>query len=86
MNKILKSFLDKSRRYFKGGDTVNELAGKFSGNGTAYLKSIILRNYPPDYQILCYNCNHAKHIYKICPHQEIKKEVFRPLPFCPTAA
>lgn len=27
--------------------------------------------YPDDLQVLCYNCNMGKAIYKICPHQSI---------------
>ena len=27
------------------------------------------KGYPKDFQILCWNCNSAKHIYGICPHQ-----------------
>jgi len=26
-------------------------------------------NYPSGFQVLCHNCNFAKHVYKICPHQ-----------------
>lgn len=28
-------------------------------------------NYPKGFQVLCHNCNMAKSIYKICPHQSI---------------
>jgi len=27
------------------------------------------RNFPPDYQVLCYNCNAAKYKLGTCPHQ-----------------
>jgi len=27
--------------------------------------------YPPNFQILCYNCNNSKGIYGICPHKKI---------------
>ena len=27
-------------------------------------------NYPPKFQILCFNCNCAKGIWKICPHKK----------------
>jgi hypothetical protein len=27
------------------------------------------RGFPPDYTILCWNCNSAKHILGICPHK-----------------
>lgn len=32
-------------------------------------KLVIKRNYPDDYQILCYNCNNAKYKLGVCPHQ-----------------
>lgn len=31
-------------------------------------------NYPTSIQLLCYNCNNAKHIYKICPHTVQRKK------------
>ena len=31
-------------------------------------------NYPPGFQILCYNCNFAKGAYGECPHVTEKKE------------
>ena len=30
---------------------------------------LIRNNFPPSFQILCYNCNMAKGRYGICPHQ-----------------
>lgn len=28
-------------------------------------------NYPKDnYQVLCFNCNYAKHVYGVCPHRK----------------
>ena len=29
-------------------------------------------NYPEGFQILCFNCNQAKYIYGVCPHQQNK--------------
>lgn len=34
------------------------------------------RDYPPGYQVLCFNCNSAKGILGRCPHQEGKVTVF----------
>lgn len=34
---------------------------------------LIKNNFPDGFQILCINCNWAKGIYKICPHQEHKR-------------
>jgi hypothetical protein len=31
-------------------------------------------NYPEGFQVLCCNCNWAKHRYGICPHQKLKGE------------
>lgn len=27
-------------------------------------------DYPPGFQTLCHNCNHAKHVLGVCPHRE----------------
>lgn len=38
--------------------------------GTHIYLWIKRNNYPPDFQILCHNCNHGKHLNGgICPHQ-----------------
>lgn len=37
-------------------------------NAQAQLLDIKNRGFPPEYTILCYNCNLAKAIYKSCPH------------------
>jgi len=41
--------------------------------GGAVHRWLINHNFPEDFQILCFNCNCAKYIYKICPHK--KKEL-----------
>jgi hypothetical protein len=38
--------------------------------GTAFYTSLRLRKYPEGYQVLCFNCNMAKGIYKVCPHKQ----------------
>ena len=30
---------------------------------------LVNNNFPPGFQILCHNCNFAKHVYGTCPHQ-----------------
>lgn len=30
---------------------------------------LVRNNYPPGFQVLCFNCNFAKHVKKVCPHQ-----------------
>lgn len=39
------------------------------GSGISFYRWVIKNNYPPDLQILCFNCNSAKHFYGQCPHQ-----------------
>lgn len=36
---------------------------------------IVKNNYPEDYQVLCYNCNQAKAISGICPHEEERQRL-----------
>lgn len=41
-------------------------------------RDAIKRGFPPDYQVLCFNCNWAKHALGVCPHQlqdYAKKEI-----------
>jgi len=40
------------------------------GWGTSFYRWLRKSNYPPGFQILCWNCNHAKAIYGRCPHQK----------------
>jgi hypothetical protein len=57
-----------------------------NGNGNKHRKSIganasgchmyawlVKNNFPEGYQVLCWNCNHAKHVDGTCPHQNIKR-------------
>ncbi len=40
------------------------------GSGSAVYHWIIGHNFPPDFQVLCWNCNHAKSAHpEGCPHQ-----------------
>lgn len=36
--------------------------------GARWYAVIIQLGFPSDLRLLCWNCNHATHIYKICPH------------------
>lgn len=47
---------------------------KIVGKGRLVTDWLIKNNFPLGFQILCSNCNRAKGIYGICPHQT-KKEV-----------
>jgi hypothetical protein len=55
-------------------------ADHIGGDGASHRRSVGLErgsmlrwlkenNYPPGFQILCWNCNAAKHLVGICPHQ-----------------
>lgn len=37
--------------------------------GADFYKWLRMNNFPPGFQVLCYNCNHAKGIYGKCPHE-----------------
>jgi hypothetical protein len=45
---------------------------KILGSGRKYYNWLIENKFPPDFQILCHNCNLAKGFYGVCPH-EIKR-------------
>ncbi len=45
---------------------------KHSGDSLKLYNWIIQNNYPDDLQILCMNCNWAKRVTGICPHQTRK--------------
>ena len=40
---------------------------------SAYIAWFVKNNFPPGFQVLCYNCNCSKGYYGICPHQEMKQ-------------
>lgn len=42
-----------------------------------WLRLIIKRNFPSNYQILCYNCNCAKGNGSHCPHEDILRRTLR---------
>src|SRR3954464_8614186 len=37
--------------------------------GTNFYRWLKKNNFPPGFQVLCWNCNSAKHICGICPHE-----------------
>lgn len=41
-----------------------------AGSGDFY-RFLIKNNFPDGYQVLCFNCNNAKHMFKRCPHKEV---------------
>ena len=38
--------------------------------GTQSYLWLMREGFPEGFQVLCYNCNNAKHIYGTCPHQK----------------
>lgn len=46
--------------------------GHGRNTGSSFYRWIIKNNFPNDLQVLCCNCNVAKGLYGICPHQERK--------------
>lgn len=54
----------------KGADHRKSLGGGRSVvAGSTFYSWLRKNNFPPGFQVLCFNCNFAKHINKICPHQ-----------------
>jgi hypothetical protein len=51
--------------------------GKNKANNAQVFRWLRDNGYPEGFQVLCFNCNCAKHIYKICPHQLREKEMVR---------
>lgn len=61
----------ETNRYFLAIDHVNgggKQHRKITGWGVQFYRWVRDHNFPPDFQILCHNCNSAKYLAKICPH------------------
>lgn len=56
--------------HIDGGGT--EHRKKLGLSGKAIYYWLIKNNFPPGFQVLCHNCNMAKGLYGVCPHQERK--------------
>lgn len=41
--------------------------------GEKFYRWLIKNNFPPGYQVLCFNCNYGKHVNGICPHKTMLK-------------
>jgi hypothetical protein len=71
-------------------DHVNNDGGRkrrenlYRESGRTLMRRLIQLNYPPEYQILCRNCNGAKAIYGTCPHEKEQRLIQAP-PFESTA-
>jgi hypothetical protein len=44
------------------------------GTGISLYRWLRKNSYPSGYQVLCFNCNQAKHIFGRCPHQEHRRK------------
>ena len=54
--------------HIHGGGTKERKEGK--GGGHFLYRRLKKEGYPKGFQVLCYNCNVAKGIFKICPHKK----------------
>lgn len=59
--------------HIDGGGTKHRKEQKISGGGYTLCRWIIRNGYPSGFQILCHNCNQAKHILGVCPHKKVKE-------------
>ena len=54
-----------------GAEHRKDIMGRNSGAGT--YQWLIKHDFPPGFQVLCWNCNLGKHINGgVCPHKELK--------------
>jgi hypothetical protein len=53
--------------HINGGGRQHRLQAGVKGDFYAWLKR---NGFPPGFQVLCWNCNHAKHVLGECPHQK----------------
>ncbi len=54
------------------GNGAEHRRNETGGTGVNTYRWLRKNNYPEGFQILCWNCNSAKHFNKICPHQRDK--------------
>ena len=53
--------------HIEGRDKFNH---KYRSGGTALYYWLVKNKFPDGFQILCFNCNWAKHKIGVCPHQK----------------
>ena len=63
-----------------GGKHRKEISpkGGYNRGGQVFYRWVIKNNFPNYLQALCWNCNLAKHIYGICPHQKERNDTTCP--------
>jgi hypothetical protein len=61
----------------KGNEHRRKISPKNQTNvsSTVMYRWLIKNNYPDGFQILCHNCNVAKHHHGICPHKKILNNI-----------
>jgi hypothetical protein len=67
----------ESMREFLTVDHINNDGNRHRAEigGTAIARWLVKNNFPPGFQILCFNCNIAKHVYGgRCPHQAAEEK------------
>ena len=58
------------QRAFLGIDHIEDGGRKHKKEIGGWMPGWLFKNnYPPGFQILCHNCNQAKHILGACPHE-----------------
>lgn len=68
-------FLTVDHIHGNGSAHRNKVTNGFSGS--PFYRWLIRQGFPPGFQVLCHNCNHAKHILGECPHRKRKKKHVR---------
>jgi hypothetical protein len=53
----------------EGGNGAEARRAAESRGGITYYRRLVREGFPPGYQVLCWNCNLAKHLLGACPHQ-----------------
>lgn len=62
----------ESRKEFLTVDHNGAQPIKAARSGNALYRWLVKNNFPSGYQTLCFNCNGAKGIYDVCPHENEK--------------
>ena len=57
------------------GNEHRQLVGGSKKASQQVFRWIVRNNFPPGFQVLCHNCNTAKHILGECPHETSRKAV-----------
>ena len=58
-----------------GGNEHRRELAKIGIKGGNFYRLLKKQEYPPGYQVLCFNCNLAKGLFGVCPHQANKVTV-----------